>query len=315
MSPFGTLHRRSIHGCLGTLLPLLVRATVVVTLLLASAVGTSATAQTPGVVAVVSDTLMEVRLQDGSVLFGRIVAADDERITILTEAGTRIELQRAQIHSIRRNVARLVNGERWFDDPNATRLFFGPTGRAIGRGTGYFAVYELFMPFLSYGITDQFSISGGTPVIPGAIGKLFYAAPKLTVLSRPGVDLAAGVLAFLLPDDGESLGMFYGVGTFGSLDNAFTAGLGVPFYVGDESEIVDRFAVMLGGEARVSRRTKMIGESYFVPGESGALLMGGLRFFGERLSADAGLGLAVGEGDSACCLPIVNFVWVFGRQK
>jgi len=47
-----------------------------------------------------------------------------------------------------------------------------------------------------------------------------------------------------------------------------------------------------------------------VQGE-GALVSGGLRFFGERLSADFGIGAAFGDTEAACCLPLVNFVYTF----
>jgi hypothetical protein len=263
---------------------------------------------------VVTDTVMQIRLTDGSVLYGRIIAVEADRITIESESNARTEVSRTQIASIRRNTTRLVNGERWIQDPNGTRLFFGPTGRAIGGGEGYFAVYELLMPFLSYGVTDRFSLSGGTPIIPEAMGELVYFAPKLTLISEPGFDFAAGVLAFFAPDEDESLGLVYGVGTVGSRDNAVTIGLGLPFVTDEEDNFGDRVVVMLGSEARMSARTKFITESYIIPGVSGALVVGGIRFFGERLSADAGLGFAVGD-DSGCCLPVVNFVYAFGKGR
>jgi hypothetical protein len=286
--------------------------------LLALVLGTPTTrrAQAQGTTPVaVSDTVVEVRLSDGSVLFGRVIAAEGTRITIASESGARIELDRAQIALIKPTASRLVNGQRWNEDPNATRLFFGPTGRAIGRGEGYFAVYELLMPFLSFGVSDRVSLSGGTPIVPLAMGEVFYLAPKVTVVSQPGVDLATGVLAFFAPDEAETVGLLYGVGTFGSRDNAFTVGLGLPFITGEGDTFSDRLVLMFGGEARVSQRTKFITESYFMPGESGGIVTGGFRFFGERLSADAGLGMFVGDGDAACCLPIVNFVYAFGKPK
>jgi hypothetical protein len=141
-----------------------------------------------------------------------------------------------------------------------------------------------------------------------------YFAPKVTVMSRPGIDLAGGALAFFVPDEDESLGLLYGVGTFGSRDNALTLGVGLPFITDSDDTFGDRVVVMVGGEARMSPRTKFITESYFVPGISGGLVTGGLRFFGERLSADAGLGVAVGA-EVACCMPVVNFVYSFGRPR
>ena len=281
-------------------------------LLLGSAAASTAHAQGTTTPIAASDTLMEIRLTDGSVLFARITLVDGTRITVATESGATTELDRGQIATIRPSVSRLVNGERWTDDPNGTRLFFGPTGRAIERGTGYFAIYELMMPFLSVGVTDRIALSGGTPIVPGAMGEVFYLAPKVTVVSQPEVDIAAGVLAFFAPDEDESIGLLYGVGTFGSRDNALTVGLGLPFVTGPGDNFADRVVLMVGGEARLSQRSKFISESYFVPGESGGLLSGGVRFFGERLSADAGLGFIVGD-EVGCCLPIVNFVYSFGK--
>ena len=285
-----------------------------VALVLGAPITRSAGAQGTAPIAV-SDTAMEIRLNDGSILFGRVIAAEGTRITIASESGARIELDRSQIALIKPTASRLVNGERWNEDPNATRLFFGPTGRAIGRGEGYFAVYELLMPFLSFGVSDRVSLSGGTPIVPLAMGEVFYLAPKVTVVSQPGVDLATGVLAFFAPDEAETVGLLYGVGTFGSRDNAFTVGLGLPFITGEGDTFSDRMLLMFGGEARVSQRTKFITESYFMPGESGGIMTGGFRFFGERLSADAGLGLIVGDGGPGCCLPIVNFVYAFGKPR
>ena len=48
-------------------------------------------------------------------------------------------------------------------------------------------------------------------------------------------------------------------------------------------------------EARAGRRTKFITENYFVFGESAAVISGGVRFWGERLSADAGIAAFVGD--------------------
>jgi hypothetical protein len=105
-------------------------------------------------------------------------------------------------------------------------------------------------------------------------------------------------------------GVVYGVGTFGDRDQAASVGVGFGFSNGDfESQPV----VMAGGEMRVSSQTKLITENYFAPGESGVVLSGGIRFFGERLSADFGLfTVAGGEGCGAeCVLPLVNFVYTF----
>ncbi|HEY7769598.1 hypothetical protein [Longimicrobium sp.] len=266
-----------------------------------------AAAQGSDTVAVAQDTVYEVRLTDGSVLYGRIVESTDERVVIRTESGAMITLERAQIASMQRTRGRVIQGRVWHQDPNATRLFFGPTGRAVGAGRGYLGVYEVVLPFVTYGVTDQFSISAGTPVIPGAMGEIFYIAPKFTLVETDQMAVAAGVLAGSTGD--ETAGVLYGVGTFGDRDQAASLGVGFGFSNGD---LDGQPVVMAGGELRVGRQTKLITENYFSPGQSEVIGSAGVRFFGERLSADFGIFTNFNaECEGLCFLPLVNFVYSF----
>jgi hypothetical protein len=260
-------------------------------------------------VAVASDTLYTVRLTDGSVIHGRIVEESDERVTVETQAGVRVQLERGQIDRITRLRGRVVGGSVWPTDPNRTRLFFGPTARAVGQGEGYLGVYEVVFPFLTYGITSNLSISAGTPIVPGAIGEFWYFAPKLTVYETERTAAAVGVLGAAV--EGETAGIVYGAGTFGDSDQALTAGVGWGFSNGD---LNNQALVMVGGEMRTGRNTKFISENYLLPGanaDEGAIVSGGLRFFGERLSADLGVGFLLGDCEGGCWLPLVNFVYSF----
>ncbi|HEX8359347.1 MAG TPA: hypothetical protein VF613_04540 [Longimicrobium sp.] len=262
-------------------------------------------AQTP--LPAASDTLREIHLADGSVLIGRIEAVAGDRVTIVTQAGVRVELDRAQIRSalpVRVREGRVVR-----EDPTGTRLFFAPTGRSLAAGEGYFGVYELFFPFLTYGVTDRFTMAAGTPVVPGAIGEFAYVAPKLTVIRSERLNVGTGIFAGFA--EGELGGIAYGVGTWGDRDNAFSGGVGFAF---GDGEFFDQPIVMLGGEMRAGPQLKLLTENYIIPGEAGALLSGGVRFFGERISADAGVGALIGNDGAECCLPLVNFVYTFGRK-
>jgi hypothetical protein len=273
----------------------------------------SAAAQRDSAAAPADAALRVVRLADGSVLYGRIVSDDGQSVVVQTEAGARVELQRAQIRSIERLRGTIRNGEVWPSDPNGTRLLFGPTARTLRQGEGHFADYELALPFVDYGVDDRFTVSGGTPIIPGAIGKAFYAELRGQIVSAPTLKISAGALAFATTESSEAAGVLYAVGTYGTDDASVTAAAGFPFVTGESIDQTP--AIMLGGEYRVARRAKLLTENYFVPGESGAVLMGGVRFFGERLSADAGLGYVAGVGcDQECIFPVVNFVYSFGRR-
>jgi hypothetical protein len=287
---------------------------------------TAAESQVPTTVAA-SDTVWEIRLADGSTLVGQVVTAAADRFTIRTGTGVTVELERGQIS--RMTVARgtIREGVLWAEDPNRTRLFFGPTGRMLERGEGYFSVFELFLPFVSYAVTDHVTIAGGTPVVPQVIGRIWYVAPKVGLRLRERTHLSGGVLAFFNTardefDDFGSAGIFYGVATQGTEDAAATLGVGWGFA---GSEVENRPVFMFGAESRTGPRVKLLTENYLVTyrestrtGETtrvAAMLSGGVRFFGERLSADAGVGVAFGGGETACCLPLVNFVYNFGGGR
>ena len=273
----------------------------------AAALPGRAAAQGTDTVAVAQDTLFEVRLTDGSVLYGRVVESTDERVVIRTQAGAMVTVERAQVASMQPTRGRVIQGRVWREDPNATRLFFGPTGRAVGKGRGYLGVYEVVFPFVTYGITEEFSISGGTPVIPGAIGQMYYFAPKVTFVETETFAGAAGVLAGGV--GGDFGGIVYGAGTFGVPDQAATVGVGMGFSEGDFN---GQPLVMLGGELRVGAQTKLITENYLSPGTDDVVASGGVRFFGERLSADFGIFTNfAGDCDGLCFLPLVNFVYSF----
>lgn len=289
-------------------------------LLLLFAVGsTPGVAQQPELLAV-SDSLVEVRLADGETYVGRIVAVQGDTLTLQGVSGVRVQFTRAQVVSARPAQGRAQGGAFWREDPNRTRLFFSPTGRSLPAGDGYFGVYELFIPFVAYGITDRIMIAGGSPFYLAFMGEEtpVYLGPKVQVVDRPNLSGSVGAMTVLVPGGGgdqsetDVFGIAYGVGTLGSPDRAVTAGIGWGY---DGSDLSSRPVVLLGGETRVSRSLKLLTENVLLPGsDTGMLVSGGVRFFGERLSADAGLVGYLGTGDRECCFPLVNFVYNFGGR-
>lgn len=272
----------------------------------AAALPTAAAAQAGGEAAASADTLYQIRLSDGSVIYGRIVAQTESAVTVETQAGASVRLERAQVVSMRPVRGRVVGGRVWPEDPNHTRLFFGPTGRAVGAGRGYLGVYEIFFPFVTYGVTSNFSISGGTPIIPGVVGELWYFAPKLTFVETERMAVAAGAL--IGAAEGETAGIAYAAGTFGTPDQALTAGLGWGIGGGQVSNAI----LMLGGEMRLGPSTKLISENYLIPEVGSPVVSGGIRLFGERLSADLGIATVPFEDcEDFCWFPLVNFVYSF----
>jgi hypothetical protein len=253
--------------------------------------------------------LQEVRLRDGSVIYGTIVGSDGDRVRLRTTRGVELDVARAEILSMEPAEGEVVAGEYQARDPNATRLLFAPTGRSLERGDGYIGVFEVSMPFVQVGVTDRFSIGAGTPLVFGfdESQRPFWITPKLQIVDRPRVKAAAGVMHIVAPEVG-SIGIGYGVVTVGRHDRAVTFGTGVG-YRRNEGDSGATAIVMLGGERTVRRGIKLITENYAWSGGDG-VVSGAVRFFGDRLAADLGLAIPIGV-DALVAVPIVNVVWTF----
>ncbi len=255
------------------------------------------------------DETQELVLKDGSRAFGRVERVDGTRLVFITTAGATIEVETSQVVSVAVVEGRVVDGEFRRADSNPTRLFFAPTGRSLKRGEAYLGVYQILLPFVQFGVTDRISIGGGTPLIFGlGSDHPFWITPKVQVIDRPSTKVALGVLHFLNVGDGN-LGIAYGAVTQGHTDSAATFGLGYA-YERSYGENSGAAVAMVGGEHRFRRSMKIVTENYFF--NEGGLVSVGVRWMGERLSADLGLAAPLGV-DEVFVFPIVNFVWSFSR--
>jgi hypothetical protein len=249
----------------------------------------------------------ELRLRDGSRAFGRVASETETEVVFETASGVLLRAERAQIVSLRRVDGEFRDGEFLPADPNATRLFFGPTGRSLPKGQVYLGVYEFLMPFVQVGVTDRFSLGGGTPLVFGfdddGFDRPYWVTPKLQVYNGRKAQVAVG--AFQGFGGGSSAGIAYGVVTTGGATGSLTGGAGIAY-----SDSGDRGAVvMVGGDRQIRRNMKFVTENYIWKSGNG-VVSGGVRFFGERLSADLALAVPVGYG-GGFVLPVVNFVYLF----
>lgn len=247
----------------------------------------------------------ELTLLDGSRLYGRVIAIEPDRITFQTITGAEVTFAPSDLAGLRVVRGRVVNHEFRPTDSNTTRLFFGPTARSLPKGHGYFAVYETAIPFLQVGVTDRISVGVGTPLVFGSgSSHPFWVSPKVQVLDRATTTVAVGLL-HVSTGDADQVGIAYGVTTLGDDDSAATIGVG---YAYETTDGAGAAIVMVGGERRVSRRLKFITENYWWAGGP-VVVSGGVRFIGDRLSAD--VGLVAPLTDEQIVVPVVNFVWAF----
>lgn len=242
-------------------------------------------------------------LADGSKIRGRIESVSSDSVTFQTQAG-KLQLAIAQITDIKT----LASGdpsarEDWFPNPNATRLFFAPTGQMLKQGEGYFSDYELFFPGVAYGLTDNLTIGGGVSLFPAAIeDQAYYFTPKIGISVNDHVHVATGVL--LVGTQAGTGGIYYGVGTFGDGNGSVTVGAGYGFAGG---KIQSKPVGMVGGELRIANRVGIVTENYLLPvSENNLLYSFGLRFIGESITTD--LALVNVSGSDIIGIPYVDFV-------
>lgn len=258
-----------------------------------------------------SITLYKLVLRDGSRVFGTIERQDDREVVLTTQAGATMTARREEIASLKQVTGALLQGEFIPPDPNATRLFFAPSARSLKKGQAYLGVYEFLMPFVQVGVTDRFSVGGGTPLFLGVDegNRPFWVTPKLQVVDAESGQVAVGLMhAFNWNGDGvdEGLGVAYVVGTSGGPAGSISIGGGMGYRTNGGGR---GGVVMIGGERTVRRNLKLISENYVWKGGNG-VLSGGVRFFGERLSADFALGFPLGA-DQFFAFPLINFVYLF----
>jgi hypothetical protein len=251
--------------------------------------------------------LYELVLRDGSRIFGTVVSDTSDQVVLRTQAGATVTANRRDIVSLRVVKGRMERGEFFRPDLHRTRLFFAPTARSLDQGEVSFGVFEFIAPFVQAGVTDRISVGGGTPLLFGIDdwNRPFWITPKVQLVRTQAAQAAAGLL-HVFDTDGDSAGIAYGVGTFGNNDNALTTGAGLA-YAGDDRGWI----VMVGGEGRLTNNIKVMTENYVWRGGTG-IVSGGVRFFGERLSADLALAIPFGV-DDFIAFPVVNFVYVFAK--
>ena len=272
-----------------------------------------ATPPKPVTIRVADSTQVQViRLRDGSSIVGRVTDLGTDSVRFAAAGGT-LSIARLDIVEVREVAkASMRKGEVWPVSPNATRLFFAPTGRMLDRGEGYFNDTYLFFVSVQGGLSSRFNLGGGMSLLPldDFTDNVLFITPKVGVVATPKFNMAVGGLAGWvggLADEGEnsSFGILYAVGTAGSHDQSLTFGTGVAYAGG---QFADRPVVLLGGESRLGRRISFVTENYLIPNDDvNGVISYGLRFFGEKISVDLAFWNAPGEEMFFPGIPYVAF--------
>ncbi len=270
-----------------------------------------------------------LELSDGSTLRGEITEIGDDVIKFKTEMGE-IIIVIDKIRSIREISESAVKGGKiWFPNPNSTRLFFSQNGRMMDKGEGYFSLWYLFFPSVNYGLTDNITMGVGMSIFPGLNipdEQFIFFTPKVGLNVGGKMNLAVSALVIRLPDFSDDddannndddliefdepkyIGTLNIIGTVGSSDHSFTAGIGYG-YAGDKW--ADKPYVIVGGDTRISRKISLLAESWLLPGVKAPLISYGARFFGEGLAVDVAFLTAFSDDAFFPGIPFVGFAYNF----
>lgn len=244
-----------------------------------------------------------VVLTSGRTFVGLVQDEQADPLVLIGADGLRREFRQADIVE----VGPLIRGRFFRTDPVRTRHLFLPTARTVGGGAGRIGLSPY--PEVVYGVTDRVDLNATGYLLASSddFGISPLVGAKATVVEQPGLAVAIGASAIATFDspttyydvDGtplpgteggtEFLAVPYAVATFG--DATRSASVAVGGLIGsfdDAIEVADGVVVGVGGELQISNGVKLFAEGYvpFGAGDSGLLVIPGVRFFGDRFSFD-----------------------------
>jgi len=240
----------------------------------------------------VKPLLFEVKMKDGSVLFGNIISQDAYTMDLQTENMGKVTLSKNQVENIRQiEKQEGIRGEQlYFRTSNRTRYFFAPSAYSLDKGELYYQNTYLFLNFFNYGITKNFSFGAGFEAISTLAGRpIIMLAPKVSGALSEKWHLSGGILYInSIKNDFDGLGIAYGTTTYGTEDHNLSAGLGYGFVRDSWSK---QPVYTFSGMTRLSPRFGLVTENWIIPfnGSYEGLLSLGFRIFGDRFSFDFAL--------------------------
>ena len=210
--------------------------------------------------------MYRIETRDGNTYIGQIVSQDSMKVILDSEKLGEIKILRADIkrmYFIKKE--KIIEGEYWFENPQATRYFYAPNGNALKKGEGYYQnVWVLFSSF-AVGIEDNFSIGGG--VVPlflfaGAPTPV-WITPKVSIpVTKDKLSLAAGgLLGTIVGEDNAGFGILYGISTFGSKDKNLSMGLGYGYAGGEWAKSP---MINISGMVRKGAKGYFLTENYLI---------------------------------------------------
>ena len=250
-----------------------------------------------------STTIWHIITLDENEFFGMITGRSLEYIEINTNSLGTIQIPLLQIKQMKVVGAdRIVEGELWPENVQASRYFLSSNGLGVRRGQGYYHNIWIFFNQVTFGIADFASL--GVGMVPFVLSERLpiWLTPKLSIplagkdgLVHIGVSALWGEL-FSPEEDG--FGAFTGSLTVGTRDRNVSIGLGKGL---DGGELSEQTLLIFGAMLRTSRKSYLMVEGLLWDlkrEEEGGILIGA-RNAGRNISLDFGVIIPVDEGETS----------------
>ena len=259
--------------------------------------------------------------RDGTVIIGTFVKDEGGNIYINDLKGEKVYLPKvmvAQTHEVTDD--NLRGGEYWFPNLHDTRYFFAPSAFGLQEGEGYYTHSFWMLWQAQYGLTDDFSIGGGTTPfgVPSTLNAKYSFNIKNDINMAMGWFWIGDLFNWSGGDIGTMVNMPYAVLTKGSKENNLTLGMG--YSLGGEFSEDDSPVINIGGTYRTGRRFALIFEAWvFDPFDGDVNVLGGpgLRYFRKvnRVTAKNGAGASTWDFQLLTSPEMEGIIPMFGASK
>lgn len=259
--------------------------------------------------------------RDGTTIIGIFVKAESGNVYINDLKGEEIYIPKVmigQIHEV--TDENLKDGEYWFPNLHDSRYFFSPSAFGLEQGEGYYSHSYWLLWQAQWGVTDEFSIGGGTSIF----GMPTSVNAKYSFNIGSGSNAAVGwfyvgdLFGWSGGDVGALVNMPYAVFTKGSRENNFTFGVG--YNISPDLHPSERTVFNIGGTFRTGRRFAFVFEGWvFNPADEDYTLLGGpgIRYFRKvnRVTAKNGAGASTWDFQLLMNPEMEGIIPMFGASR
>lgn len=260
--------------------------------------------------------------RDGTTIIGTFVKEESGNIYIDDIKGEEVYIPKVmigQIHEVTSDNIR--DGEYWFPNLHDTRYFFSPSAFGLEQGEGYYSHSYWLLWQAQWGLTDNFSIGGGTTPwgIPSSVNAKYSLNINKDLNAAIGWFYVGNLFGAWGSDNESFINMPYTVITKGSKENNFTVGVGFNL-TADLEDPSERTVLNIGGTFRTSRRFAFIFEGWvFNPFDEDFTFLGGpgIRYFRKinRVTARNGAGASTWDFQLLMNPEMEGVIPMFGASR